>query len=196
MKRPWAEAAEQNKAVIFDAIQPHLVGEALEIGSGTGQHAVYIAAQAPGVRWQTSELESGLAGIEAWIEASGLDNLPPPLALDVNGEWPDHLYDFIFSANTLHIMDENAVKRCIEGVGRCLKPGGFFAVYGPFNYDGRYTSESNARFDQMLRARGVGSGLRDVTWIEKLADAARLDLFRDVEMPVNNRTLIWQKRTL
>ena len=196
MNRPWAEAAEQNKAVIFDAIQPYLRGEVLEIGSGTGQHAVYFAARAPAIRWQTSELEAGLPGIAAWIEDSGLGNLPPPLALDVNGEWPDRSYDFIFSANTLHIMDESSVESCIDGVGRCLRPGGIFAVYGPFDYDGRHTSESNARFDQMLRSRNTGSGIRDVAWITLLADAADIDLLEDIEMPVNNRTLIWQKRTL
>lgn len=196
MNRPFAEAAEQNKSVIFDAIRPYLKGEALEIGSGTGQHAVFFAAQVPGIIWQTSDLEANLTAIEAWIDDSGLKNTPPPLALDVNADWPDRRYDFIYTANTLHIMDETSVTRCLEGVGLCLKPAGVFAVYGPFNYGGRHTSESNARFDRMLRARGGGSGIRDFDWIEKLADAAALDLLEDVEMPVNNRTLIWQKRTL
>jgi SAM-dependent methyltransferase len=196
VNRPFAEAAEQNKSVIFDAIRRYLKGEALEIGSGTGQHAVHFASRVPGIVWQTSDLEPNLAGIEAWIEGSGLQNMPPPLALDVNAGWPDHRYDIIYTANTLHIMDATSVERCLEGVGQCLKPAGVFAVYGPFNYAGRHTSESNARFDQMLRARGVGSGIRDFDWIEKLADTAGLDLLEDVEMPVNNRTLIWQKRTL
>lgn len=87
------------------------------------------------------------------------------------------------------------VANCIEGVGRCLKPGGVFAVYGPFNYDGAYTSESNARFDQMLKSRDADSGIRDYEWIEELAGKVRLDLFEDVEMPTNNRCLIWKKRT-
>ena len=102
----------------------------------------------------------------------------------------------VFTANTLHIMDETSVINCVDGVGRCLGPGGVFAVYGPFSYGGRHTSESNASFDRMLRARDPASGVRDFDWIEELADAAALDLLDDVEMPVNNRTLIWQKRTL
>ena len=193
--RPFAESAEQNKRVVFAAIEPYLGGEALEIGSGTGQHAVYFAAQKPDVRWQTSELPRNLAGIEAWIEDCGLGNLPPPLALDVDGAWPETRYDFAFTANTFHIMPQGSVENCIEGVSRCLGPGGVFAVYGPFSYAGKHISESNARFDRMLRARGVGSGVRDFDWIERLASRAGFDLLDDITMPVNNRTLIWQKRT-
>jgi SAM-dependent methyltransferase len=196
VNRPYAEAAEQNKQVILDAIKPWLRGEVLEIGSGTGQHAVYFASQAANISWQTSELETNLAGINSWIEDSGLDNLPAPIELDVMGAWPDHRYDFIYSANCFHIMAKEAVARCIEGIGECLKPGGVFAVYGPFNYHGDYTSESNARFDQMLRARDPDSGIRDFEWIAQIAGATGLELLEDVPMPANNRTLIWQKRTL
>ncbi len=193
--RPFAEAAEQNKGVIFAAIEPYLRGDALEIGSGTGQHAVYFAALKPGVRWQTSDLPQNLAGIEAWIEDSGLNNLPPPLALDVDGAWPGRRYDFVFTANTFHIMPPDSVEHCIDGAGRCLEDMGVFAIYGPFSYGGMHTSDSNARFDRMLRAQGVGSGVRDFDWIERLASRAGFDLLADIEMPVNNRTLIWQKRT-
>jgi SAM-dependent methyltransferase len=196
VNRPYAEAAEQNKQVILDAIRPWLRGEVLEIGSGTGQHAVYFASQAADISWQTSELETNLAGIDSWIEDSDLDNLPAPIELDVMGTWPDHRYDFIYSANCFHIMAKEAVARCIEGIGECLKPGGVFAVYGPFNYHGDYTSESNARFDQMLRARDPDSGIRDFEWIAQIAGATGLELLEDVAMPANNRTLIWQKRTL
>jgi SAM-dependent methyltransferase len=196
VNRPYAEAAEQNKQVILDAIRPWLRGEVLEIGSGTGQHAVYFASQAANISWQTSELETNLAGINSWIEDSDLDNLPAPIELDVMGTWPDHRYDFIYSANCFHIMAKEAVARCIEGIGECLKPGGVFAVYGPFNYHGDYTSESNARFDQMLRARDPDSGIRDFEWIAQIAGATGLELLEDVAMPANNRTLIWQKRTL
>ena len=196
MNRPYAEAAEQNKQVILDAIKPWLRGEVLEIGSGTGQHAVYFASQAADISWQTSELETNLAGTDSWIEDSDLDNLPAPIELDVMGTWPDHRYDFIYSANCFHIMAKEAVARCIEGIGECLKPGGVFAVYGPFNYHGDYTSESNARFDQMLRARDPDSGIRDFEWIAQIAGATGLELLEDVAMTANNRTLIWQKRTL
>ena len=196
MNLPFAESAEQNKAVIFDAIKFYLQGEVLEIGSGTGQHAVFFASQAPQLQWQTSELASNLAVIEAWIADSGLTNLLPPIALDVSGRWPKHEYDMIYSANCFHIMGSDAVANCIQGATGCLKPGAVLAVYGPFNYDGQFTSESNARFDQFLRSRDANSGIRDFEWIDDLAGQAGLELLEDISMPVNNRSLIWKKRTL
>ena len=195
MTLPFAEACEQNKGFILDAIRPWLTGRALEIGSGTGQHAVHFAAAVPGVVWQASDLAPNLAGIRARIEHSGLPNLPSPLQLDVLGEWPPGEYDFVFTANSFHIMSEAMVAACIAGVGAVLAPGGAFAVYGPFNYEGRYTAESNARFDAFLRSRDPDSGLRDVRDLRNLADTAGMDLARDIEMPANNRTLVWKKRT-
>lgn len=195
MSLPFAEAAEQNKLAIFAVIEPWLRGDVLEIGSGTGQHAVYFAAQKPAIIWQTSDLEASLPGIRARIEAAGLANLSPPILLDVRGAWPERLFDFIFTANSFHIMDREMVAACIAGVGRCLGPGGVFAVYGPFNYNGSYTSASNASFDQMLRLRDPASGLKDFDWIAELAGGAELELLEDAEMPHNNRTLVWKKRT-
>jgi SAM-dependent methyltransferase len=195
MNRPYAESAEQNKHVIYDVIKPYLNGDVLEIGSGTGQHAVFFASQSPTVSWQASDLKPSLPGIEAWIEESGRGNLLAPIALDVLGDWPGRVYDMVYSANCFHIMSESAVIACIAGVGRCLRAGGVFAVYGPFNYQGRYTSESNARFDGMLRSRDPASGIRDFEWLDGLARSAGLELAADVPMPANNRILIWQKRT-
>ncbi len=195
MTRPFADAAEQNKVFIFEAIQAYLRGEALEIGSGTGQHAVYFCARVAQLEWQPSELAPNLPGIQRWIEDSGLANIRPPIVLDVLGDWPASRYDFVYSANTFHIMSETEVAASIAGAGRCLRPGGVFAVYGPFSYGGRHTAESNAAFDAMLRARDPRSGIRDLEWLDRLAGEAEMDLLDDVEMPVNNRTLIWQKRT-
>ena len=196
MNRPFAPACEQNKQVIYDAIATHIDGEVLEIGSGTGQHAVYFAEQQPGVIWQTSDLAENLAGISAWIEDSGLANLPPPIELDVLGEWPARHFNFIFSANCFHIMDREMVTQCIRGIGECLAPQGKFAVYGPFNYGGQYTAPSNAQFDQYLKTQDPASGIKDFDWLDRLAQAAGLSLLDDIEMPANNRTIIWQNRTL
>ena len=195
MNLPFAESSEQNKSVIFDAIKPFLQGDVLEIGSGTGQHAVFFAGQLPQLNWQTSEVASNLPGIEAWIRHSGLTNLPPPIALDVLGRWPESQFDTVYSANCFHIMGEAAVAKCIEEVGACLKEDGFLVVYGPFNYAGNFTSESNARFDAMLKARDPESGIKDFEWLDQLAVKRDLYLLEDIAMPENNRSLIWQKRT-
>lgn len=195
MKLPYAEAAEQNKHVIFAAICDHLVGDALEIGSGTGQHAEFFAGKTPAVNWHTSDLASALPGLEARVRAAGLDNLQPPIELDVLGDWPERQFDFIFTANSLHIMSRAMVEACFSGVGGCLLPGGVFAVYGPFNYHGKFTSPGNASFDRMLRLRDPSSGIKDFAWLAEIAAAERLELLDDVTMPVNNRTLLWQKRT-
>lgn len=195
MSLPFAQAAEQNKQVILQAVASYLRGRVLEIGSGTGQHAVYFASQMPSLVWQTSDLQPGLPGIQSWIDDSGLENLPTPLLLDVNGDWPDQRYDTIYTANSFHIMDEPAVVNCMAGCGACLHSGGHLIVYGPFNYGGAHTSDSNARFDAMLRASNPASGIRDVDWLQQLAQAADLELHADIAMPANNRSLIWQKRT-
>jgi cyclopropane fatty-acyl-phospholipid synthase-like methyltransferase len=196
MNLPFSEASEQNKSFIYDVIKPYLHGEVLEIGSGTGQHAVYFAGQVPQLRWQTSDLESNLPGIEGWITDSGLNNLLPSIALDVLGDWPQRRFDMVYSANCFHIMDKPAVEKCIEGVGACLKQRGILAVYGPFNYAGNFTSPSNARFDAFLKARDPTSGIKDFEWLDDLANEASLQLVEDVAMPENNRCLVWQKRTL
>ena len=196
MSKPFAPSADENKDVIFAAIEAYLAGDVLEIGSGTGQHAVFFAARAPEARWQPSELAANLPGIRAWIDEAGLPNVLAPIELDVRSAWPRNQFDFVFTANTFHIMDVSAVAATIAGAGRVLREDGHFAVYGPFNYAGNYTSDSNARFDAQLKDRDPAMGIRDFDWLDQLARTAGMTLAADIEMPVNNRTLIWQKRTL
>lgn len=197
--KPWSEACERNRDPILSVLRVAFevvprVRTVLEIGSGTGQHAAYFAANLPDVIWQTSDLAEHHAGINAWIDDAGLSNLRRPLELDVRNErWPVAAVDAVFTANTLHIMDGGAVESTFHGVGRILSPGGTLVVYGPFNYKGAFTSDSNAQFDAMLRARGVGSALRDFEFVDDLACAAGLTLMKDVSMPANNRTLVWRK---
>ena len=196
MNLPFAESAEQNKTVILQAIRPYLQGKVLEIASGTGQHAVYCAAEMPELIWQTSDLEPNLAGVRAWIEDSGLRNLPPPLLLDVTGSWPQLEFDTVYTANSFHIMDSTAVSSCMAASAACLHVGGNLIVYGPFNYGARFTSPSNERFDAMLKTNDPGSGIKNFEWLDELARSAGMNLQCDIEMPANNRCLIWKKRTL
>jgi len=192
--KPYAESCDQNRAPILAVLDRELTGRRrlLEIGSGTGQHAVYFAPAFPGLLWQTSDVTAMHAGIRAWLDEARLPNVLAPLALDVCRDvWPAHRYDAVFSANTLHIMSWAHVECFFSGVGEVLEDGGVLCVYGPFNYDGRFTSESNARFDQWLKQRDPSSGVRDFEAVDALARGAGLQLKQDYAMPVNNRTLVW-----
>lgn len=196
MNRPFAESCEENKGPILEVLQRVFADRrrVLEVGSGTGQHAIWFARHLPHLVWQTADLPESHAGILAWL-AEGPSNVLPPIVLDAaRPDWSDLTgFDAVFSANTVHIMHWEAVEGLFAGVGRILPAGGRFALYGPFNYDGRYTSESNARFDRWLKSRDPGSGVRDFEALDALAHRAGLRLEHDHEMPANNRTLVWCK---
>lgn len=195
MGKPFAEACERNRDPILEVVREAFAGctRALEIGSGTGQHAVYFAAALPHLVWQTSELPANHTGIRTWLEEAQLPNLRLPLALDVAGDWPDETYDAAFTANTLHIMAWPLVECFFRGVRGVLAPGAVLAVYGPFNYGGAFISESNAQFDRWLKSRDPASGIRDFEQVCALAAANGFAFVQDVPMPANNRTLLWRR---
>lgn len=193
-EKPFAESCVQNREPIIAVLRNIFADRrrVLEIGSGTGQHAVYFAPELPHLVWQTADVAQHHAGIRAWLEEAALPNVLPPLALDVNQpDWPGERYDAVFSANTLHIMGWPEVEKFFAGVGAVLEVGGVLAVYGPFNYNGAFTSDSNARFDAWLKSRDPASGVRDFEAVDALARAQGLVLQQDVAMPSNNRTLVW-----
>ncbi len=195
MTKPFAESCERNREPILAVLRESFAAarRVLEIGSGTGQHAVYFGAALPHLTWQTSDLAATHAGIRAWLAEACRPNVLPPMTLDVldRGTWPTARFDAVFSANTLHIMSWPAVCACFDLIGCALATGGTLAIYGPFNYGGAYTAESNARFDAWLKARDPTSGIRDFEAVDALARAHGLRLTRDVSMPANNRTLVW-----
>lgn len=194
--KPYAASCEENREPILAVLNGLLQDRqhVLEIGSGTGQHAVYFGEQFPQLIWQTSDQFEYHTGIKAWLQDVKLPNVVEPLLLDVRQAiWPDLTVDAVFSANTLHIMSWEAVQACFAGVGRLLPNGGLFIVYGPFNYAGQFTSASNARFDQWLKQRDPDSGIRNFEDLNVLAAKAGMKLQADYTMPVNNRILVWQK---
>ena len=195
--KPFSESCEQNKAVIYEAIEPYLLDgiEVLEIGSGTGQHAVHFAAMTPGIIWQTSDLAENMPAINAWINDSQLSNLPEPLELDVNSHWTDRDYKLMFSANTFHIMNQDQVEQFLLRCTGCLVAEGHLIVYGPFNYQGSYTAPSNEQFDGWLKARDPQSGIKHFEWVNAIARESGLRLVNDIAMPSNNRILIWRHET-
>ncbi|MEQ1776335.1 MAG: DUF938 domain-containing protein [Burkholderiales bacterium] len=194
--KPYSEACERNREPILGVLRDVFAAarNVLEIGSGTGQHAVYFAQHLPHLTWHTSDRPEHHTGINAWIAGAQLANVRSPLALDVrDASWPITVVDGIYSANTLHIMDWASVQAMFRGIARLLNPAGVLAIYGPFNYAGKCTSESNASFDALLRSRGVGSALRDFEAVNGLALGIGMEFVRDVAMPANNRTLVWRR---
>lgn len=195
MEKPNAPSCERNREPILAVLREHFADRrrVLEIGSGTGQHAVFFAAALPQLEWQASDRADCLPGIRAWLDEAALPNTPAPLAFDVNGAWPTQRYDAIFSANTLHIMSWAEDERLFAGLPGIMSEDAKLVVYGAFNYGGRFTSESNAAFDAWLKARGAHQGLRDFEAVDALARAAGLRLVEDHPMPSNNRCLVWQR---
>lgn len=195
--KQYSEACEQNREPILNVLGKTFANarRVLEIGSGTGQHAVYFASHLPHLRWQTSDLEENHASINAWLHEAALVNTLPPFTLDVTAAtWPEGTYDGLFSANTTHIMNWPAVQDMFTGIGKLLETDARFCLYGPFNYHGNYTSDSNRRFDAWLKDRDPASGIRHFEALDELASANDMTLETDHEMPVNNRLLVWKKR--
>ena len=194
--RPDAPATGRNKHAILEVLQFELRDRktVFEIGSGTGQHAVHFAGAMPWLEWQTADLPENHPGILAWIEWAGLPNLRAPLVFDAANPPPIASgVDAVFSANTAHIMSMPEVENTFEYVSRLLHPGGVYCLYGPFNEDGGFTSESNKVFDASLRARKLSMGIRDRQALERLAGRLGLAAVRRYSMPANNQILVWQK---
>ncbi|WP_020650721.1 DUF938 domain-containing protein [Solimonas variicoloris] len=196
--KPHAPSCERNRDPILAVLREYFADRrrVLEIGSGTGQHAVHFGAALPQLQWQTSERAEAHAGIRAWLDEAALPNVLAPIALQIGRDpWPAQAYDAVFTANTLHIMAWPEVEQLFAGLGAgVLAPGGRLVVYGPFNEGGRYTSDSNAAFDEWLRARGAQMGLRDLEAVDALARGIGCERLADLAMPANNRSLVWQRR--
>ncbi len=195
MQKPYSLACEQNRDPILAVLRDHFApcAHVLEIGSGTGQHAVYFAAAMPHTTWQASDVAENLPGIRLWLDEAALPNTPGPIELDVNDMWPEQRFDAVFSANTLHIMSWQEVEALFAGLPNVLTENAKLAVYGAFNYGGCYTSDSNANFDRWLKSQASHMGIRDFEAVDELAQSAGLRLLEDRAMPANNRCLVWRR---
>lgn len=226
--KPFAPACERNRDPILEVLRERLADSrrVLEIGSGTGQHAVHFAAAMPWLEWQTSDVTEQLPGIRAWLADAALPNTPPPIALDLRGAAPasadpligfgtseiEQRFDAVFSANTLHIVSWSEVEDFFVVADRMLQDSASLSddegdaapaspdsatemliVYGPFNYGGAFTSDSNRDFDGWLKARDPESGIRDFESVDALARGIGCELIDDIAMPANNRCLVWRR---
>lgn len=192
---PCAESSERNKGPILAVLKEVFADtrSVLEIGCGTGQHAVYFARNLPHLSWQPSDKPGEIRWIEARLERQRPDNVRTPVEIDVRDRPWGVDVDGIFTANTLHIMSWAEVEEFFRGVGESLRRPGTLCVYGPFRYDGAYSGESDVRFDRSLRQRGPQMGIRDFEAVDALAAEQGLVLFADFPMPANNRTLVWRR---
>jgi hypothetical protein len=192
---PYSQACENNKAAILEVLREAFADrrEALEIGAGTGQHATWFAPRMPWLRWLPTEHPQALEYLRPRCSACAAENLLEPRALDVcERPWPLPVPDAVFSANTLHIVPWAATEALFAALAGA-RAGTRLAIYGPFNYGGRYSSESNARFDEWLAARAPHSGIRDAEAVDALAAEAGFMLLEDVGMPANNRLRLWRR---
>jgi cyclopropane fatty-acyl-phospholipid synthase-like methyltransferase len=205
-EKPFAPACERNREPILAVLREQFADRqrVLEIGSGTGQHAVSFAAALPHLLWQTSDRDENLSGIQMWLDEAALPNTPAPLVFDVASQQtpaaresgaPIHApnYDAIFSANTLHIMSWEEVEKLFAALPALATAEAKLVIYGPFNYAGQFTSASNAAFDESLKRRVPHMGIRDFADVDRLAQAAGFALLDDVAMPANNRCLVWRR---
>ncbi|HXD38094.1 MAG TPA: DUF938 domain-containing protein [Rhodanobacter sp.] len=195
MEKPHSPACERNREPILGVLREHFADRrrVLEIGSGTGQHAVHFAAALPQLSWQSSDRAENLPGIRTWLDEAALPNTPAPLELDVGGSWPPGPFDAVFSANTLHIMAWPEVERLFAQLPAITAGDAVLAIYGPFNEQGRYSSDSNAAFDAWLKTRGAHMAIRDAAAVDALAAAAGFLLIDDRTMPADNRCRVWQR---
>ncbi|WP_392344359.1 DUF938 domain-containing protein [Pseudoalteromonas prydzensis] len=195
MEKPFSQACENNKSPILSELKSFFanVDNVLEVGSGTGQHSVYFAEHLPHLQWHTSDRPINHYGIKQWLAEAQLANLHEPLELDLNAPWPVKKVSALYTANTLHIVSSALVERFFNGVEQHLAAQGVLCIYGPFKYQGRFTSESNQRFDEFLKQQDSQSGIRDFEWIQQLAASAGLTLVSDVAMPANNQLLLFKK---
>lgn len=195
--KPVSPSCERNREPILMQLREHFADRhrVLEVGSGTGEHAVHFAAAMPWLTWQCSDRAENLPGIQAWLDEAALPNTPAPVELDVSGRWRfARTFDAAFSANTLHIMSWPEVEAFFAGLATTLADDAKLVVYGPFNYNGAFTSQSNAEFDEWLKARDQNMGIRDIEAVDALARATGLQLHTDTSMPANNRLLVWRRQ--
>jgi cyclopropane fatty-acyl-phospholipid synthase-like methyltransferase len=194
--KPNAPAATRNCEPILEVIRNEFrdYETILEIGSGTGQHAVFFAGEMPWLSWQTSDLRENHDGINSWIDEASVENVKAPFDLDVRKALQiAEKFDAVFSANTAHIMSIEAVECMFRIVGDRLNVRGKFCLYGPFNLNGEFTSDSNRNFDASLKSQNPDMGIRDLEILDKFAQANKMQRSNLYAMPANNMIAVWTR---
>ena len=200
MTKPFSPACERNRIPILKVMQDLITSSdsrLLEIGSGTGQHAVYLAPHFPHMIWVTSDVKENHFGIQLWLAESGAPNIIGPGVFKVGeDQFPNGHFDVVFTANTYHIMPWYLCEELMDQLGKNLDAGAKVMIYGPFNYNGKYTSDSNREFDESLKQRDPLMGIRDFEEVVRYMEKRAFGLLKDNEMPANNRLLVFEKKLL
>ena len=193
----YSPAADTNKGPILETLRARLAPTArvLEVGSGSGQHALHFTEALPELRWQPTEHPAVMSALEANLGAAGRAAILPPLALDLAAEsWPAGPFDAVYAANVMHIVSVPLGEALIRGAASVLGAGGQLLLYGPYRFAGAFTTESNAEFDQWLKARDPASGVRDFEAVAAVAEASGLVLEDNRAMPSNNQLLCFRRK--
>lgn len=197
MDKPYSAACERNKGPILHVLQEVITKDQhrlLEIGSGTGQHAVYFAPHFPFLEWFPSDVKANHQGMQMWFDEHRISNIASPVKLEIGkDDFPKLKFDIVYTANTFHIMHWKECKTLMKMLGHRLREGAKVFIYGPFNYGGNYTSESNEAFDQMLKSRDPLSGIRSFEDVNNNMIKNGFELVHDYEMPANNRMLVFSR---
>ncbi|MDD4972912.1 MAG: DUF938 domain-containing protein [Bacteriovorax sp.] len=197
MTKEISSANDRNKDPILAVLKEVIIGDSirvLEVGSGSAQHAVYFAKNFKDIIWTTSDIATEHTRIRQVLDAAKLPNLRGPLAFEIGkDDFPKYSYDIVFTANTFHILSWKQCKNLMKVLGNRLREGSQVIIYGPFNYDGKFTSESNAEFDKWLKQQDPQRGIRSFEDINKNMIKNGFVLFKDYEMPANNRMLVFTR---
>ena len=193
----YSRAADNNKAAILSVLTPYLSegDHVLEIGSGSGQHAIHMTGALPQIQWQPSDRAITLALLSANIREYGTPNVQQPIELDLANPplaLPEGV-QCVYAANVMHIVSEPLGATLIKLAAQSLLKDGYLVLYGPYRYGGEFTTESNKDFDGWLKDRDSASGVRDFEWVDKLANESGLTLIMDHSMPANNQCLVLKK---
>ncbi|HIK53639.1 MAG TPA: DUF938 domain-containing protein [Synechococcales cyanobacterium M55_K2018_004] len=213
--RQHAPATLRNRQPILEVLQEVLppTGSVLEISSGTGEHAIFLAPRLRPRQWIASDVSpEARASIDAWRRECPSENLWGAIALDTRDPvWPVERSEFaaqvpeldlrkypiraIVNINMIHIAPWDAALGLFAGAGRILPEGGILFLYGPFKRAGQHTAPSNEAFDQSLRSQDPAWGVRNLEDVIEAAQERGLFWMKTVEMPANNLSVVFRRRS-
>lgn len=200
-EKPHAPSCDRNQEPIFEALLPLLKNKKslLEIGSGTGQHAIFMAPKLPHLTWTLSDLKGRHRGMSLWLREKLILNIRGPVHYEAGvTEFPNALksFDVVFTSNTLHIMPWTSCMNLFDDLGKNLEQDALFIAYGAFKYGGEFTTESNKEFESWLKERDPKAGLKDFEKIKDELKKRSFELLDDISMPASNQLLVFKKKLI